>query len=87
VIDGKWKSVLNENKINTALNLIYDKLLYIINALQLKKKSVSKNKRLKKWITAGILCSSCQKNELSLKSKNDPLNKNLLNYFKKYRNI
>jgi len=82
----KWESVFNENNINMALNLFYDKLLCIINACTINIKIVSKNKRLKEWMTAGLLCSSRQKNELSLKSKNNPINKNLFNYYKKYRN-
>lgn len=36
----------------------------------------SKNKRLNEWMTAGLLCSKCRKNELSLK-----VNKSLLVYY------
>jgi len=60
--DEKWESVLNENNINMALNLFYNKLLYIINACSINKKTLSKNKRLKEWMTVGLLCSSRQKN-------------------------
>jgi len=84
--DEKWESVLNENNINMTLSIFYDKLLFIINECTFNKKIVSKDKRLKEWMTAGLLYSSRQKNELSLNSKNNPSNKNLLNNYKKYRN-
>jgi len=75
----KWENVFNGNNIN-------EKLLYIVNVCTIDKKIVSKYKRNNEWMTASLLCSTGSKNELFLKVKKYPLNKNLLSYYKKYRN-
>jgi len=51
-----------------------------------EKKIVSKNKRIKEWMTAGLLCSTQKKNKLSMKIKRRPLNNALIKYYKSYRN-
>lgn len=60
------ENILNDKNNYMALNLFYEKLLYIINVRTTNKKIVFKNKRLKKWMVKGLLCSLRNKNELFL---------------------
>lgn len=50
------------------------------------KKIVSRNKKIKEWMTAGLLCSTWKKNELSVEMKKHPLNNTLFKYKQSYRN-
>lgn len=47
---------------------------------------ISKNKKNKEQMTAGLFYSTRRKNELSFKVKKYPLNKSLFIYYKKQRN-
>lgn len=65
---------------------LYDKINCIIEQCTSVKKIVSKNKWIKGWMTASLLCSTRKKNELSMKMKKHPLNNLLCKYYKSYRN-
>lgn len=77
---------VKDQEINIAVKNFYDIILNTVNSCSHKKKILSKNKRLKKWMTSGLLCSTRKKNELSIKMKKHPLNKSLIKYYKSYRN-
>lgn len=61
----------------------------ITNAIDLStatKVNNSKNKRLKEWISSGLLCSLRHKQQLSIQVKKHPINHELLTYYTKYKN-
>lgn len=80
-----WTSV-NDYDINKSVKNFYDIIFNAINSCTNKKVFHSKNKRIKEWMTAGLLRSTRRKNELSIKVKKHPLNQSLVTYFKSYRN-
>jgi len=64
-----WECVYNEINIDIAVINFYDKLNSVIEKCTSEKKIVSKNKRIKEWMTAGLLCSTRKKMNFRLKSK------------------
>jgi len=46
----------------------------------------TKNKRLKEWMSKGLLCSVRHKQYLSMKCKKNPNNAKLVSHYKKYKN-
>lgn len=72
------------------VNKCYDNFIYkIVSALNMEtiiKTENSKNKHLKEGMTAGLLISLRQKQNLSHKVKKHPLNHKLRNHYIKYKN-
>lgn len=57
-----------------------------INESSITKNINSKNKKLKEWMTKGLLCSVRHKQYIAMKCKKNPNNINLESYYKKYKN-
>ncbi|KAF0711659.1 Uncharacterized protein FWK35_00033409, partial [Aphis craccivora] len=84
--DKKWDDVYNNSNIDKCVDFFYDIILNSIDKASSLEKVNSKNKRIKEWMTVGLLKSTRKKHELSKKVKKHPENTNLLSYYKIYRN-
>lgn len=78
-----WNSVYDRD-INKSVKNVYNIILNTISSCTNKNYFPSKDKRIKEWMTAHLLCSTRRKNELSIKVKKYPLNKSLATF--SYRN-
>jgi hypothetical protein len=82
----KWIELLNCNDVNECVNIFLKTVIHYLELSTTVKKINSKNKRLKEWMTAGLLCSVRRKQELSLKVSKHPNNIKLASYYKNYKN-
>lgn len=62
-----WTEVFNSRNVNNSVNIFIKKVSQIIDSSTTIKLENSKNKKIKEWMTQGLLCSVRQKQELSLK--------------------
>jgi len=54
----QWENVYSNNDINRSCNIFYDKLNYAISLATTTNNVGSRYKRIKEWMTAGLLCST-----------------------------
>lgn len=81
-----WSDLYSIGEVNESLDFVYARILDALNKSKSLKLLNSKSNRIKNWMTSGLLCSVRKKQELSLKTKKHPNNKNLIKYYKNYRN-
>jgi hypothetical protein len=82
----KWSVIYNKTNVNECFNTFQNIISKAIDISTVNKVISCKNKRLKEWMSAGLLCSTRHKQALSLKCKKNPNNVKLANYYKKYKN-
>lgn len=75
----------NKNNANECYSEFQKIISTNINESTTSKKITSKNFRLKEWMSNGLLCSTRQKQFLSLKCRKNPNNSKLAMYYKKYK--
>lgn len=68
----------NNSNIDECVNFFYEIILNSIEKASSLEKVNSKNKRIKEWMTVGLLKSTRKKHELSKKVKKHPENTNLI---------
>jgi len=88
LINEKWETILNESNVDICAfkfhNLLND---YIINSSTQKEKNTLSNKRkIKPWITDGLIKSIRKRDKLGKSVKNRPNDIRFLNYYKRYKN-
>lgn len=81
-----WSFLYEKSNVNELIELFYRKILNFIEKTSKLININSKNKRLKEWMTKGLLISTRIKNELSKKVKKHPDNNKLQIYYNKYKN-
>jgi hypothetical protein len=74
------------NDINRSCNIFYDKMNYAFNLATTTKNVGSRYKRIKEWMTAGLLCSARKKQHLSMKIKKHSNNTSLMLCYIKSKN-
>lgn len=82
--EGRWENVYCTTNIDVCVDKFYVKILNAVERSRFLSKVNAKNKRLKEWMTLGLLNSTRTKHELSKKVKKHCLNINLRSYYKKY---
>jgi len=82
----KWSEIYNKTNTNECFNTFQNIISKAIDISTVNKVISCKNKRLKEWMSAGLLCSTRYKQALSLKCKNNPNNVKLATHYKKYKN-
>lgn len=84
-----WTEILKSTDVNVAIDLFTTIIENSIKKSQETKiKKIPKNKkRLKNWITLGIINSMRHRDRLYAKLKNQPFNIKLQEIYKKYRNL
>lgn len=81
-----WDDILNTLDTDISAELFMSKLkTYILESRSITKVPC-KNKKLKPWMTNGILASIRKRNKLHTQLINNPENVYLSNYYKQYRN-
>ena len=83
-----WNKVIIATNPDNSLDRFYDILNFYINkhSTHRYKKQKNKYKKIKPWITQGIINSIKTRDKLAKKLKKEPLNIELRNNYKKYRN-
>ena len=81
-----WESVLNCQDADKSFEILYNILRGLISKCTVSFNTPSKLKKIKPWITSGIIQSIRTRDKLAKQTKQDPNNIALLNKFKKYRN-
>lgn len=64
----QWEDVYSNNDINRSCDIFYDKINNAISLATTIKNVGSRYKRIKEWMTAGLLCSARKKQYLSMKN-------------------
>lgn len=62
-----WTEMFNSSDVNNSVKIFINKVSQITDSSTTIKLENSKNKKIKEWMTQGLLCSICHKQELSLK--------------------
>lgn len=87
IANEKWTEVYNEiGDFNKCYSVFNDIIKSVIDISTTCKVFSVKNKRLKEWMTNGLLTSARRKKYLSIKCKKHPNNQWLALHYKKYRN-
>ena len=83
----EWTGLYETNNANTALDIFNKTILDTINNC-IVSNHISKNKhrKIKPWITSGLVRSIKNRDKINLKIKKDTSNLKLINYYKTYRN-
>jgi len=81
-----WVDIFNCNDVNSCMDIFLDKINTFVKMSTTKKVFNSKKKRIREWMTAGLLCSVHFKQKLSLKVRKYPNNVRLAIYYNKYKN-
>lgn len=81
-----WHEIYSMKDVNKCYDNFIYKIVSALNMATITKTKNSKNKHLKEWMTAGLLISLRQKQNLSHKVKKHPLNHKLRNHYIKYKN-
>lgn len=82
-----WDAVMLQTNVDNALN---EFMKIIENAIQMCKnvhKISHKRRKLKPWITSGLVTSIRKRDKLHRQSKTNPANQDLLRYYRRYRNL
>jgi len=82
----KWSNVYGSNSANDCLIEFLKIITNAVIKFSTTKNLNSKNKRLKEWMSKGLLCSVRHKQYLSMKCKKNPNNAKLILHYKKYKN-
>jgi len=82
----KWINIYESNSVNGCVSDFQNIIMKAINESSITKNINSKNKKLKEWMTKGLLCSVRHKQYIAMKCKKNPNNINLESYYKKYKN-
>lgn len=82
----KWNDVCNCRDVNTAASLLLQKIKTYILESQTIVRTKAKYRKIKPWMTNGILNSIRHRDRISKEVLKDPFNLQLINYYKKYRN-
>ena len=82
----QWNSVLKENEVNSSCNTFINILKDIIDGSTLIRTVSSKKRRLKPWITDGLLTSIRERDRLKKQCTLHPGNIDILNTYRVYRN-
>lgn len=83
----RWDDVLSSVDSNVSTGLFINKLNNMISDVTITKKISSKNRRLKPWISAGLLVSIKTRDRLKKECTINHNNILLINKYKAYRNI
>lgn len=83
----KWYTVLEKQDLDESLSEFYQILNECIGKNTQLITSKKKKDPIKPWVTKGILVSIRNKDKLKIKVNKRPLNENLKDKYKKYRNI
>ena len=75
------------NDAEKAFDSLYDTIGDIISKCSDKIRITNKDKKIKPWITSGIIRSIRTRDKLAKLTKQDPTNTGLINKYKKYRNF
>lgn len=84
-----WTEVFNSSDVNNSVKIFINKVSQIIfnnDSSTTIKLENSKNKKIKEWMTQGLLCFVRHKQELSIKVTKHPKNAKLVSYHHKYKN-
>lgn len=81
-----WNVVLNQSNVNTATNNFVNTLSFHLNLATSQRVETNKIKKIKPWITAGLITSIRSRDKLSKLSLKQPENIELRNKYKMYRN-
>lgn len=87
VSSQSWNQIMNQNDPNLACETFIEILQSCQNLATTITKINSKNKKRKSWITMGIINSINKRNKLKQQVLRDPTNQQLLDYYKRYRNL
>lgn len=82
----KWTKIYESNSVDVWTTHFQNIIMNAINESLTTKNINSKNKRLKEWMSKGLLYSVRHKQYISMKCKKTPNNVNLASYYKKYKN-
>lgn len=82
----QWSEIYNKTNVNELFNTFQNIISKAIDLSTVNKVISYKNKRLKEWMSAGLLCSTRHKQAFSVKCKKNPNNVKLATYYKKYKN-
>lgn len=82
----KWTKIYESNSVDVCTTNFQNTIMNAIKKSLTTKNINSKNKRLKEWMTKGLLCSVRRKQYISMKCKKNPNNVSLASYYKKYKN-
>jgi hypothetical protein len=69
LIDENWSFLYENSNLNELIDLFYKKILNVIEKSSKLININSKNKRLKDWMTKGLLISTRKKNEIDKSQK------------------
>lgn len=84
---NEWTGLFETSNPAAALNNFNGHILDTINNCIVSKHHMStKNRKLKPWITNGLVISIKNRDKLNMKTKRDKTNLKLLNYYRAYRN-
>ena len=86
VKNTNWCPILNCRDAESSFEIFYNTLRSLINKCTVIFHTPSKLKKIKPWITTGIVKSIRTRDTLAKQMKQDPNNTVLLNRYKKYRN-
>lgn len=81
----RWNDILNCEDVNTCTNLFIDKLKKHLNDATTIKYLVCKKRKIKPWITQGLLNSIRHRDHLKKLATKNPNNVEHLNRFREYR--
>jgi len=81
-----WINLYNSKNVNKCCDIFYNILNNAISSATEVKNISAKHKRIKQWMTAGLLCSARNKQKIAMKVKKHPNNTNLLKYYINYKN-
>lgn len=80
----KWSEIYNKTNVNECFNAFQNIISKAFDISTVTKVISYKNKRLKEWMSAGLLCSTRHKQAFSLKCKKS---RNNIKLAKHYENI
>lgn len=84
---NEWSGLFETSNPSAALSYFNGNILDTINNCIVSKHHTStKNRKLKPWITNGLVISIKNRDKLNMKTKRDKTNLKLLNYYRAYRN-
>lgn len=81
-----WANIFNCKDVNSCMDIFLDRIDKFVKMSTTTKVLNSKNKRIREWMTTGLLCSVHIKQKLSLKVRKYPDNVRLATYYNKYKN-
>ena len=83
----RWEGVVCENDVDRAVEVFFEIFEEHIRSCSFPVRVKKGTKKLKLWITMGIITSIKNRDKIHKRLKKEPFNLDLSNYYRRYRNI